>query len=84
MLVGNGSCLQTQEVAPQDVISVTGSGYLSSLVASQTGYGSARCPVTIAAQKGQRINVALLDFTDPSVSFVLKMVSPIEPGKIYI
>ena len=40
----------------------TGTGYLSSLVASQLGCGSKECPWVLHAQPGQRINITLYDF----------------------
>ena len=62
--IGSGQCLLGQELEPQEISTTRGPsiGYVSSAVASQTGYGSERCPVIITAQEGQRINVTLLDF----------------------
>ena len=40
-----------------------GNGHLSSLLAAETGYGSAQCPVNIEASEGQKINVTLIDFS---------------------
>jgi len=40
-------------------------GYLSSYIAESRGYGSLTCPWHIELQRGQRINITLIDFTTP-------------------
>ena len=45
-------------------VNVTGpSGYLSSLITAESGFGSESCPWVIRVDSGQRINITLLDFT---------------------
>lgn len=45
-------------------VNVTGtSGYLSSLITAESGFGSEACPWVIRVDSGQRINITLLDFT---------------------
>lgn len=39
-----------------------GPQYLASAVADDRGFGSARCPWTLVAPRGRRLNVTLLDF----------------------
>jgi len=39
-----------------------GPHYLASAVAEDRGFGSARCPWTLVAPRGRRVNVTLLDF----------------------
>ena len=39
------------------------SGYLSSRIAAEDGFGSDLCPWIIRADQGQRINITLLDFS---------------------
>jgi hypothetical protein len=41
-------------------------GYLSSLVARETGLGGPECPWVIQVPAGQRINITLLDFALPT------------------
>ena len=57
---GTGHCPGNQVI---DASRDFNEGYLSSLVAAQSGYGSVDCPWTITAQEGQRINITLLDFS---------------------
>ncbi len=39
------------------------SGYISSVVTTESGFGSEACPWVIRVDSGQRINITLLDFT---------------------
>jgi len=43
-------------------------GYLSSYIAESRKYGSFTCPWRIEQQRGQRINITLIDFTTPRLS----------------
>ena len=40
-------------------------GYLSSYITETRGYGSLTCPWRIELQRGERINITLIDFTTP-------------------
>ena len=40
-------------------------GYLSSYITESRGYGSLTCPWRIELQRGERINITLIDFTTP-------------------
>ena len=40
-------------------------GYLSSHISESHGYGSVACPWRIELQRGERINITLIDFTMP-------------------
>lgn len=52
------------------------SGYISSLVTSDTGCGSAECPWRIAVEPGQRIRVTLHDYGSPSSGTSIASSSP--------
>lgn len=43
-------------------LSIKSTGFLSSMVTSETGQGSVTCPWLLTVSPGQRINVTLLDF----------------------
>jgi len=40
-------------------------GYLSNFITESRGYGSFTCPWRIELQRGERINITLIDFTTP-------------------
>ena len=40
-------------------------GYLSNYITESRGYGSLTCPWRIELQRGERINITLIDFTTP-------------------
>ncbi len=55
---GGALCYTSKQV---NVTSQT--GYLSSDITSDSGFGSDSCPWVIRVDAGQRINITLLDFT---------------------
>jgi len=48
--------------------SPTETGFLSSFVAVQRGFGSPNCPWRIEAEPGRRINLTLMDFATPTAT----------------
>ena len=62
--------------------------YLASAVADGRGFGSSRCPWTLVAPRGRRLNLTLLDFavvarhrdhTDADVCHVYARIRPLPP-----
>ena len=51
-----------QHVGRLEVQADEGPHYLASAVAEDRGFGSSRCPWTLVAPRGRRLNVTLLDF----------------------
>ena len=57
------SCDPASYLTPRELNVSSTTGYLSSLLAAEEGYGSESCPWVIRADQGQRINITLLDFS---------------------
>jgi len=56
-------------------------GYLSSYITESRGYGSLTCPWRIELQRGERINITLIDFTTPRQIIITATITAIPAAR---
>ena len=57
--MGEASCYSSRKIE----VPVDKEGYLASIVTAQSGRGSTDCPWILTVERGQKLNITLLDFT---------------------